>query len=73
MIIKFFQKIGFIPTNANSYIFIIKKERELIIIGVYIDNLAFRSKSIKALKWLKDQLINEFNIKDLGKFKKIIK
>lgn len=31
-IIKFFQKIGFIPINADNYIFIIKKKRELIII-----------------------------------------
>ena len=71
-ITKFFQKIGFTPTNADSCILTIKRERELIIIGVYVDNLALGSRSIKALEWLKDQLMNELNMKDLGEGKKII-
>ena len=71
-ITKFFRKIGFIPTNADSYILTIKKERELIIVGVYIDDLILESRSIKALEWLKDQLMNEFNMKDLGEAKKVI-
>ena len=54
MIIKFFQKIGFTPTNADSCILIIKREGEFIIIGVYVDNFALESRSVKALKWLKD-------------------
>lgn len=40
---------------------------------VYIDNLVFGSKSLKTLEWLKNKLIKEFNIKDLGKVKKIIR
>ena len=40
---------------------------------MYIDNLALGSKNIKALEWLKDQLMNEFNMKDLGEAKKIIR
>lgn len=40
---------------------------------VYIDNLVFGSKSLKILEWLKNKLIKEFNIKDLGKVKKIIR
>ena len=72
-ITKFFQKIGFTPTNADSCILTIKRERELIIVGVYIDNLALGSRSIKALEWLKDKLMNKFNMKDLGEAKKIIR
>ena len=71
-ITKFFRKIGFTPTNADSCILTIKKEGELIIVGVYVDDLALESRSIKALEWLKDQLMNEFNMKDLGEAKKII-
>lgn len=63
-ITKFFQKIGFIPTNTYSCIFTIKRGRELIIIGMYVNNLALRSRNIKALKCLKDQLINKFSMKD---------
>lgn len=36
-------------------------------------DLALGSKSVKALNWLKDQLMNEFSMKDLGKVKKIIR
>lgn len=71
-IIKFFQKIGFTFTNADACIFTIKWQRELIIIGMYVDNLILVSKNLKALEWLKDQLIKEFNIKDLKKVKTII-
>ena len=71
-ITKFFRKISFTSTNVDSYILTIKREKEFIIVGVYIDNLALASRSIKALEWLKDQLMNEFNMKDLSEAKKII-
>lgn len=71
-ITKFFRKIGFIPTNADACILTIKKEGELIIVGVYVDDLALGSRSIIALEWLKDQLIKEFSMKDLGEAKTII-
>ena len=47
-IIKFFQEIGFIPINVDSCIFTIKREGELIIVEVYVYNLALGSRSIKA-------------------------
>lgn len=72
MIIKFFREIGFTTTNANAYILIIKWQGELIIISVYIDDLVLKSKNLKALEWLKDQLMKEFNIKNLGEVKTII-
>ena len=71
-ITKFFQKIGFTPTNTDSCIIIIKREGQFTIVGMYVDNFALGSKSIKALEWLKDQLMNEFNMKDLVEAKKII-
>ena len=50
MITKFFQEIGFTPTNADSYILTIKREEELIIVGMYVNNFAFKSRSIKVLE-----------------------
>lgn len=50
----------------------IKKKGELIILDVYVYVLAIRSKSVEALKWLKKQLINVFNMKDFNKVMKII-
>ena len=72
MITKFFRRIGFTPTNADVCILTIQWEGELIIVGVYVDNLALGSKSLEALEWLKNELMKEFNIKDLGEAKKII-
>lgn len=40
---------------------------------MYIDNLVLSSRNLKALKWLKNKLMREFNIKDLGEVKKIIR
>ena len=71
-ITKFFRRIGFTPTNADAYIFTIQWEGELIIAGVYVDDLALGSRSLEALEWLKNELMREFNMKDLGKAKKII-
>lgn len=39
---------------------------------MYGDDFVFESKNLKALKWLKDQLMKKFNIKDLKKVKTII-
>ena len=41
--------------------------------GVYINDLAISSKSLEALEWLKNKLMKEFNMKDLGEAKKIIR
>lgn len=40
--------------------------------GVYVDNFIFGSKNVNTLEWLKDQLMKEFSMKDLGKTKTII-
>lgn len=40
---------------------------------MYIDNLVLSSRNLEALKWLKNKLMREFNIKDLGEVKKIIR
>ena len=71
-ITKFFRKIGFIPTNADLCILIIKWEDVFIIVGIYVNDLLLGSRSQNALNWLKDQLMKEFSMMDLGKAKTII-
>lgn len=41
--------------------------------GIYIDDLILGSKNVNVLEWLKDQLMKEFSMKDLGKAKTIIR
>lgn len=57
---------------GHPCILIFKRGGELIVVGVYVDDLLLGSKSGDALEWLKDQLIKEFNMKDLGEAKTII-
>ena len=40
--------------------------------GVYIDDLALGLRSLESLEWLKNELMREFNMKDVGEAKKII-
>lgn len=71
-LIKFFRKIGFEPTNADPCILAYRQGDVFIIVGVYVDDLALASQSQDGLDWLKEQLIQEFNMKDLGEAKTII-
>ena len=71
-ITKFFRRIGFTPTNADVCILTIQWERERIIVRVYVDDLALSSRSLEALKSLKNELMRELNMKYLGKAKMII-
>lgn len=71
-LIKFFQKIGCVSINADPCIFAYPQGDVFIIVGVYVDDLALASQSQDNLNWLNDQLIHEFNIKDLGEAKTII-
>lgn len=71
-IIKFFKKIGFDATNGDPYILIFRKEEQLIIVGVYVDDRILASNQHDAMKWVKEQLFDEFNMKDLGEAKVII-
>lgn len=70
-IIKFFKKIGFNLTNADSCILVFRK-KQLIIVGVYVDDLMLVANQNKAMKWIKKQLFDEFNMMNLGEAKVII-
>lgn len=45
ILINFFRKISFIPTNADSCILAYQQGNIFILIGVYINNLALASQS----------------------------
>lgn len=41
-------------------------------VSVYINNFLLAAKHQKALKWIKEKLKNEYNVKDIGEVKTII-
>ena len=51
-LIKFFRNIGFVATNADPCILTYQKGDVLIIVGVYVDDLALASQSQDGLNWL---------------------
>lgn len=44
----------------------------LTVVGVYIDDIMLAANCKDAIQWIKDQLMGEFNMKDLGEAKTII-
>lgn len=43
-------EIGFDPTNANLYILVFRKRSKLIIVGVYINDLALAVNKEEAME-----------------------
>lgn len=58
--------------NIDFYILVFRKANRLLIIGVYVNKLILITNQQKIIKQIKEQLFNEFNMKNLGKIKVII-
>lgn len=53
--------------EAFSSIFIVRQVgKEILIISFYMDDLLLASHSFKALIWLKNVIVKEYNVKNLG-------
>lgn len=57
MVIKFFQKIGFVFDNADPYILAYQHNNMLIFVGVYVDELVLGSQSQNRRDWFKDEFL----------------
>lgn len=63
---------GFISINGDACILVYRKENDLVIVGIYVDDLHIAANSATIMQWAKDLLKNEFNMKDLGVARTII-
>ena len=52
-----------------SYIYHRKTAKDMMFIGVYVDNIILAARTEKQLKQLKENLSSKFDIKDLGELK----
>lgn len=53
--------------EAFSSIFIVRQVgKEILIISFYMDDLLLAFNSFKALIWLKNAIVKEYNIKNIG-------
>ena len=66
-------QLSFVKSQANDCLYILWKKGEIIVlILVYIDDLAITSTSIKRVETFKAALSREFKILDLGELKYIL-
>lgn len=73
-VVSFLKGLGFKLLNADASILIHHGHEtgDIIIISVYVDDFLLVSKLRTSLDWIKENLKNEYNVKDLGEVKTII-
>ena len=71
-VIAFYKKLGFHQLNADSSILILQTSNETTIVNVYVNDLLLASNTMTALSSLKESLLREYDMKDMGHVKTII-
>lgn len=70
-IIAFFNRNCFIEINGDPCILVYRREDDLVIVGIYVDDLLIGANTDRS-QWTKTLLRNEFNMMDLGTARTII-
>ena len=65
----FLKEMQFAQTASYPYIHYQKAGKDIMFIGVYVDDIILAAKNEKQLKQVKEDLSNKFDIKDLGELK----
>jgi hypothetical protein len=60
------QELGFLPSKADTSLFIYNKSGIIIFVLIYVDDISFTSSSNKAIASLLQDLGSSFALKDLG-------
>ena len=63
---KSLRKLGAAPTNADPCVYQLRKEEDIILIAIYVDDIIIASRSVSGIEKLKASLAQEFDVKDLG-------
>ena len=69
---KTFESLGFTCSEADHSLFYKDKDGDLLVVAVYVDNKLIFSKNLDAIKHLKSQLSDHFEITDLGEARWIL-
>ena len=69
---KTFECLGFMHSNADHSLFYKDEDSDLLIIAIYVDDKLIFSKNVDAIKHLKLQLSEHFEITDLGEARWIL-
>ena len=63
---KTFESLGFTRSEANHSLFHKDEDGDLLVVAVYVDEKLIFSKNLDAIKHLKSQMSDHFEITDLG-------
>jgi len=69
---KMFESLGFTCSNADHSLFYKDEDGDLLIVTIYVDDKLIFSKNLNAIKCLKLQLSEHFEITDLGEARWIL-
>jgi hypothetical protein len=64
------RQYGFVPSNADTSLFILQQPGITIYLLIYVDDIIIRSSSSPAIDRLVQGLHQEFAVKDLGPLQK---
>lgn len=56
-------------TSTDPCLYYIKQGEDLLLAVVYVDDILIASRNAKLSSWLKQELSNKFDIKNLGRLK----
>ena len=65
----FLKEMQFTQTASDPCIYCRKAGKDIMFIGVYVDDIILAAKNEKQLKQVKENLSNKYDIKDLGELK----
>jgi len=66
-------KLGFTCAMANNYLYVLWEHNKIVLIVlIYVDNMAIAEKEIPGIALFKQNLSKDFEITDLGKLKFIL-
>ena len=60
------KKFGATPSNADPCVYCLGQEEEILIIAIYVDDILVASQNLKKIAKFKEEILKEFDIRDLG-------
>lgn len=61
------QELGFVPSKADTSMFVLNREGAIIYMLIYVDDIVIASSSVQAADNLNHKLSRDFAVKDIGK------
>ena len=64
--------MGFKASDMDPNLYVLHKDGHTLMLLDYVDDMLLASKSADLVKWVKDQLVDNFKITDMGEVQKYV-